>query len=128
MLSGHTHKFMVRIPKELNQALKDLQHQATQCEEPLFYTIDPLINLMHVEHQACLENSLPAVYDEHTRMYEELLDPVGDTSMDFTGVLQNASIVKTAIGEIADRIGNTYKSLIFEYWDDKKQMLIFSKV
>ena len=115
----------MRIPKELNAALKEFEFEAVSLEKPLFQTVDPFINMLHVEHQGCICSDMHAVHDEHDKMYEDLLDPVGYTK-DISDLIAKASPIKTALAEIADRLGSQYTSLVFEYWDEKKQTLNFS--
>jgi hypothetical protein len=114
----------VRINKELNSALKDFQSKACALEHPLFYTADPFIAMLHEEHRGCILSDMHAVHDEHDKMYEDLLDPVGYTQEN-ADVVALAAPIKTALAEVADALGARYSKLIFDYWDEKQQTLNF---
>ena len=116
------------VSQELKSAIACLQERLKALNNPALETVDPIINLIHQQHVGCLSENMSALLDEHTTLYEEMIDPVGDAQENLSDLMTCASVVKTELAFIADNIGKSYQTLLFEYWDPKQKALHFIKL
>jgi hypothetical protein len=119
--------FIVRIPKELNASLNQLQGLiANECDDNLLlsYRFNLLLNDFFTISQ--INNAF--FNDVCYYFYEDIIDPVGCPKINFKEFLKHARIMQAHLSSIVNILGHSCKNMTLEYWNYKLQLIVFTVI